>query len=114
MADKLQEVIAKMKAKQQAKVETAPQSPPTPAPKEEEIEAESEDLEQDEEMPVESKKVAQKPSKEEIEDNKRKIAMEIELLQNDGRFRAELLHQLQELNRALVVIAGTLVDLSGK
>lgn len=40
------------------------------------------------------------------------IAMEIEMLQNDGRFRVELLHQLQEINRALVVIAGTMVDLS--
>jgi len=42
------------------------------------------------------------------------IAMEIELLQNNGRYRVELLHQLQEINKALVVIAGTLVDLAGK
>jgi len=38
------------------------------------------------------------------------IAMEIELLQNNGRFRVELLHQLQEINKALVVVAGIMVD----
>ena len=43
-----------------------------------------------------------------------RLAMEIEMLQNDGRFRVELLHQLQEINKALVVVAGVLVDLSGK
>ena len=38
------------------------------------------------------------------------VQMEIEMLQNDGRFRVELLHQMQELNKALVVIAGALVN----
>jgi hypothetical protein len=31
-------------------------------------------------------------------------------LQDNGIFRAELLHQMQELNKAMVVIAGILVD----
>lgn len=34
-----------------------------------------------------------------------KVALDMELLQNNGRFRAELLYQLQELNKALSVIA---------
>lgn len=41
------------------------------------------------------------------------ILEEIEMLQNNGRFRAEMLHQLQEIKQALVVIAGVLVDLPG-
>jgi predicted component of type VI protein secretion system len=40
------------------------------------------------------------------------ILEEIEMLQNNGRFRAELLHQMQEINQALVVIAGALANLS--
>lgn len=51
----------------------------------------------------EQKKVPElKP--EQIEQIK-KQEMEMELLQNNGRFRAELLFQLQELNKALSVIA---------
>ena len=42
------------------------------------------------------------------------IAMEIELLQNDGRYRVELLHQMQEINKSLLGIAEILVDLAGK
>jgi len=48
------------------------------------------------------------------EDVEQQILMEIEMLQNNGRFRVELLHQLQEINKALVVVAGTLVDISKK
>lgn len=73
-----------------------------------------EKLEQEEQIPAQEEKVATKPSKEELEQTKRQIAMEIEMLQNDGRYRAEELHQLQEINKALIVIAGVLVDLSGK
>jgi CHASE3 domain sensor protein len=47
------------------------------------------------------------------DDARQQILMEIEMLQNNGRYRAELLHQLQELNKALIVIAGVLVDLTG-
>jgi len=73
-----------------------------------------EELEKEEQILAEQEKVAPKPSKEELEQAKKQIAMEIEMLQNDGRYRAEMLHQMQEMNRALVVIAGVLVDLSGK
>jgi len=38
------------------------------------------------------------------------VLMEIEMLQNNGRFRVELLHQMQEINQALVIIAGALVN----
>jgi len=70
---------------------------------------EEENLELEEEKPVEveEKQVADVPVDQQI-------AMEIEMLQNDGRYRVEMLHQLQEINKALVVIAGTLVDLAGK
>ena len=42
------------------------------------------------------------------------MGMEIEMLQNNGRFRVELLHQMQEINKALVGIAEIMVDLNGK
>jgi hypothetical protein len=45
------------------------------------------------------------------EQQKEQIELEIELLQNDGRYREELLHQLSEMNKALVIIASVLVDI---
>jgi hypothetical protein len=68
-----------------------------------------ENLELDEAKPVENVEKVEA----EIPIDQR-IAMEIEMLQNDGRFRVELLHQLQEINKALIVVAGVLVDLAGK
>ena len=35
------------------------------------------------------------------------------MLQDNGKFRVALLHQIQELNKAMVVIAGVLAELSG-
>jgi len=67
-----------------------------------------EDAQEDEEMPKIEADPVEKTDPQSIE---QEIAMEIELLQNDGRFRVELLHQMQEMNKALVVIAGVLVDL---
>lgn len=42
-----------------------------------------------------------------------RFLMEVEMLQNNGRFRMELIRELTEINKALVVIAGVLVDLTG-
>jgi hypothetical protein len=93
-----------------AKVEQVPQEI------EEALDEELEDDVDEEETPQEQKKPATKPTeavpKQEV-DPREQILMEIEMLQNNGRFRAELLSQLQEINRALVIIAGVLVDLSG-
>ena len=120
MADSLREVIARLKAQ---KDQNSPQSKPveavkpTPKPETEDME---EELGEDEEMPETEKKTPVMPSKPELEAStkqeltrEQQILMEIEMLQNDGRYRAELLHQMQEINRALVVIAGVLVDLAG-
>lgn len=42
--------------------------------------------------------------------NDERVLMEIEMLNNNGRFRVELLNQLQEINKALVVIASCLAN----
>ena len=121
MAESIREVIARMKSNQQ----NSQTSKHTPAPKPAKVEVVEEaedDYLDEEEMPEIEQKVAPKPVEtEKVEANpqqmispEQQIAMEIEMLQNDGRFRAELLHQLQEINKALVVVAGTLVDLAGK
>ena len=119
MAESIKEVIARMKANQQNSQASKPAPAPKPA-KVEEVEQEQDDyIDEEEEMPEIEEKVAPKPveTTEKVDPSaiaEQQIAMEIELLQNDGRFRAELLHQMQEINKALVVIAGTLVDLAGK
>jgi len=59
-----------------------------------------------EEVPQETQ-VAEKPTNDA---DTQRVLMEMEMLQNDGRFRVELLHQLQELNKAMVLIAGVLVN----
>ena len=58
------------------------------------------------EVPQETQ-VAEKPTNDA---DTQRVLMEMEMLQNDGRFRVELLHQLQELNKAMVLIAGVLVN----
>jgi hypothetical protein len=65
------------------------------------------------EKPIE-KKI--NPQNQEIEKevvDSQKIIMQIESLQNNGIFRLELLGQLEEIKRALTVIAGVLVDSFG-
>jgi hypothetical protein len=131
MADNLKEVIAKLKAQQTQNSQNINKAQvPKPAPVKVEIPKETEELVEDdqfleddedeetiEDIKEEPKKDAIKPtgavSKQDV-DPDGQIEMEIALLQNNGRFRAELLNQLNELNRALVVIAGALVDLNGK
>lgn len=58
------------------------------------------------------KQVVEQPVSEDTANQEQMEAVfrEIEMLQNNGRYRAELLHQLNEINKALVVIAGVLVD----
>lgn len=49
-------------------------------------------------------------AKSQQDEQTKNAEMEMELLQNNGRFRAELLFQLQELNKALSVIAQVLMQ----
>ena len=106
MAESLKQVIEKLKAQQQ---NPRPAEPVKPIPAK--FEEDDDDLLADEDEVTETPKASAKeePKKEEI-DVQQQILMEIEMLQNNGRFRAELLHQLQELNKALVVIANILVS----
>jgi len=106
MADSLKEVIAKRLASSQAPKTTAP------IQKVEELE-EVEDEDDDDDVP-ETKKISKKP--EQVEDSEERKQMEaifreIELLQNNGRFRAELLHQLNEINKSLSVVSSAIIDL---
>ena len=69
------------------------------------------------EKPVEVSTNAEKPVEKidpKIEEVNNQIKREIEMLQNEGLYRFELLHKLQEINKALVVMAGVMVDLAGK
>jgi len=108
--------VEKLKLKQN---QTSQQ--PEPIKKESPKEIEGLDLDEVEEVeeveevkPVKAKNPVEKQadeSEDESEDLVRnQVLMEIEMLQNNGRFRVELLHQLQELNKALVLIASALVN----
>ena len=131
MSETIKDVIARLKAKQGIAQQSAPQDanvvarpvgrpPKVEVPiKEEELDAEEDAIlfEEDEEIPKAQEKPAVKPSNEVAEAipqiteaQKEQILMEIEMLQNNGRYRAEMLHQLNEINKALVVIAGVLVE----
>ena len=129
MSETIKDVIARLKAKQGIAQQSAPQDanvvarpvgrPPrveVPA-KEEEFDEEEDGLDEDEEIPKAQEKPAVKPSNEVAEAvpqiteaQMEQILREIEMLQNNGRYRAEMLHQLNEINKALVVIAGVLVE----
>jgi len=111
MAD-LKTVIAQLKAQQEASQKS--KQAPVQAP----VEAKEEDLDNmidDEDDPTGEVEENQVPVQEVPNEDKRRAeiehqqAIEMELLQNNGRFRAEMLYQLQELNKALVVIAEILV-----
>jgi len=120
MAEDLKQVIARIKAKQQSsqqsqKVEKPVVNNPVPAPIEAEEEEFDEEEEMDEEMPKAKEISPVKPQKQVAQaqiDEVRKRQEEIMLLQDNGIYRVQLLNQLQEINKALVVIAGVLVDLS--
>jgi len=96
-------------------------SKPTPAPapkpakvvKEEIKDAEDDYVDEEENLELEEEKPVEVEEKQDADvPVDQRIAMEIEMLQNNGRYRVEMLHQLQEINKALIVIAGSLVDLS--
>jgi len=95
-----------------SKIEKAPTLPKVETPKEtEDLNLDGDDYSNDKTPELDQKPNEETPEKRTIE---QQIAMEIELLQNNGRFRVEMLHQLHELNRALVGIAEILVNLSEK
>lgn len=101
----LQEVIDKLKASKQQvpQAQPVPQELPPSSDFDEEDEDETDaEFYDDKEKPVEDKKTQT--------DAVKTAEMEMELLQNNGRFRAEMLYQLQELNKALVVIAQVLMQ----
>jgi hypothetical protein len=83
-----------------------------PVPIEDEIEFE--DTEKADDVKVNQENTENKTdseNKEEIDPEKvQQILEQIELMQNNGRFRVELLFQLQQINKALVVIAGRGLD----
>lgn len=99
----LQEVIAKLN--QQRPQVSQPQAKQIEKPVENAEVLEDEDDFSD--LEEEEKPVVKPVSQEQIDATK-KAEIEMELLNNNGRFRAELLYQLQELNKALVVIAQVL------
>ena len=105
-----------MKTNKQISPPSRPKKPdPTPEKVEKEKIVDAEDDyvdEETEEIQESDEKPDEKPDGK--IDPEQQIMMEIELLQNNGRYRVELLHQLQEINKALVVVAGVLVDLSEK
>jgi len=118
MAD-LKTVIANLKAQQQSSQNRQVQAP-VQAPAKVEVKEDAEDLLDDEDDPTgEVEETNQVPVQETPQidgrdaqrraDIEKQQAIEMELLQNNGRFRAELLYQMQELNKALVVIAEILV-----
>lgn len=90
------------------KTAPAPQSPQEiEGFEDDELDEDDETEEIEEETPQPIAKPVSKPTAEEIQQMQiAQVMQEIELLQNNGRFRVELLHQLQELNSALSVIAG--------
>lgn len=134
MAETLKDVIEKLKAKkaqedaetQQAKQpKQKPVAIPEPQVAEEENldenDEDDEPIEGYEEPVVEEKPVAKvqptakvgAPVAKQMTEQE-KVLMQVEMFQNNGRFRLELLAQLQEINRALVVIAEALVDSNAK
>jgi hypothetical protein len=120
MGENIRDVIARV---QKAREEQAKQKAvEKPKPKEEvpipdriddfsDIEAEYE-AEKQEKPAIKPQESVTEASKGQLT-KEQQIMMEIEMLQNDGRFRAELLSQLQDINKALVVIADALVELFG-
>jgi hypothetical protein len=114
MSESLKEMIAKIKAQNSQSI-----NPPekTVAKKSVEI-VDDDDMDDDvledevEEIPEQKAKPIKQETKQEMS-NEEKLAMEMELLHNDGRYRVEMLNQMQEISNALKVIAGVLIELSG-
>jgi hypothetical protein len=112
MAEGLKEVIAKLKAQQQNSQNSKPAEKPVKKVEVQEEKYPDEDTEEFLEDETDETPKEQEKSTEKL-DPAQKTAMEIELLQNNGRYRVEFLHQMQEINRNLVGIAEILVDVAG-
>ena len=118
MAENLREVIARRLANSPTSKTPTPAPAPKPAKVEvpKEVEEESFDDEADEvEVPATSEETPTSPEKIDEDAQKQQMEMifrEIELLQNNGRFRAELLHQLNEINKSLSVVSNAILDLT--
>ena len=95
-----------------------------PAPVEEDDGYNEEDEEEEQETVTETPKAEEKAveskvnpknkeSKQITEDQQKAIIQQIEALQNNGVYRIEMLGALDEIKKTLVVIAGTLVNISG-
>lgn len=114
MSESLKEMIAKLKAQNSQSSEIPKQIPQKEVEKEEDFD---EDFDEEEEKPKKEEKPPVKAVKEVSEasetSKQQNILMDIARLQDNGVFRIELLHQLNEMNRALTVIAGVLVEISG-
>lgn len=115
MADNLKDLIARLKL---SKENSQASKTPKPAPKIEVPQETEEDDGEAQETAQIPEKVAPLPPKQEAQTSEKvspqeQILMEIEMLQNNGRYRVELLHQLQEINKALAIIGGILLDLTG-
>lgn len=123
----MREVIARLKAQnsQNSKpIETPRNDPapinPDPVEDEEFIDEEQEIMEETPKVqekaiarPVNSKNSENKENTKNLEINQHEaLNQQIDALQNNGVFRLEMLAQLEEIKRALTIIAGVLVDLT--
>lgn len=112
----MKKVIEKLKAQSSQiskKVDNTPKKPEEikEEPQEEEFEGEVE--EEQEEVKPKKKEAINIPEKQEIQDEElkklRAIQIEIERLQNNGVFRAEILFQLQSINQTLMALVELLM-----
>jgi predicted TIM-barrel fold metal-dependent hydrolase len=103
MGDRIKEAIEKMKAQRSAK----PVEPVKPIPAKFEDDEDDADLEDDITPEVMAKEVPVDQKQTELQ---QQILMEIELLQNNGRYRVEMLHQMQEINKSLEQIGLILME----
>lgn len=108
MVESLRDVIAKLKAQNAPKPEVPP-LPRVESPKRDVVEEiEEEERTDDEIYGTEEKKA---PKQDEEQD---KLSETIKSLHDNGVYRLELLSSLAEINKTLTVIAGVLLELSGK
>lgn len=99
----LQEVIAKLNQQQQK-----PQVSQTSTEKPAQVKTPQADFNEENEDETDAE--FYEDTEQNKPDEKAKTEMEMELLNNNGRFRTELLFQLQEINKTLVVIAQVLMQ----
>ena len=115
----MKEVIARLKSNQKISQVSKPEKAEVPQETEiKKVPQETQELRKDAEddyIDEDDQNVPEiDPKSDDTPNIDQQIAMEIELLQNDGRYRAEQLHQLQEINKSLLGMAEILVDLANK